>query len=504
MIRKTARKITERLGGPLAAIMINATIVIVLINVVVFRSLETGRDVQVQVVENEQSPELEQELQKLDELPPDENLIVSEEVEAVPDTPPDDFVADSLDLAGLAVSDVQSPLTMQGLFAGRTAGARAERLQKFSGGYGDKIEAAISRGLEWLTSQQKPDGYWGDVSKYNQTWHDHKWVSSMVNDQRATRLTSLCLLALLAHGETPQSVEYGDAVQRAIEYLLAQQDPKIGLFVSLAESRPEKSGEDLGVYAHAQATYALAEAYALTRAPVLKRPVEKGIQVIINGQLDNGAWGNWYEQNIADASATSWQIQALKAASAAGIQLPGLDAAMKKAVKGIAYLYKGEGVWYYRKGDLLKAPREGGPVISGAMVLSLQLLGLQNDPMVLVGLRYMTDFGVSEWSKAWENPINKSLPATYEWYYNTQAVFQRGGSRWTSWNADFAPMLLSHQNPKGWWLGIGQEPGEEQIYSTSLCTLALQVYYRILPTFQKSEVRPPKVTFDDDVVITIL
>jgi hypothetical protein len=326
----------------------------------------------------------------------------------------------------------------------------------------------------------------------------------MGNDQRATRLTALCLLAFLAHGETPQSAQFGDTVQRAIEYLLAQQDPATGLFVPLAESRPEKSGEDLGVYAHAQATYALAEAYALMRAPVLKRPVEQGLQVIIRGQLENGAWGNWYEQKIADASATSWQVQALKAALAAGIQLDGLDAAMQKAAGGVGYLYKGEGIWYYRKGEVLAMPREGGPIMSGAMVLSLQLLGLQNDPMVLAGLRYMNDFGVTEWNKAWENPINKSLPATYEWYYNTQAVFQRGGSRWTSWNADFAPMLLSHQNPEGWWLGIGQEPGEEQVYSTSLCALALQVYYRILPTFQKTEVRAPRVTFDDDVTVTIL
>ncbi|MGE4490787.1 MAG: hypothetical protein AB7E95_14695, partial [Kiritimatiellales bacterium] len=479
MIRKTVRKITERLGGPLASILINGTILIVLINVVVFQTLETGREVQVQVVENEETPELEQELQKLDELPPDENLLApTEEAEAVPDTPPDEFMSESLDLAGLAVSDVQSPLTMQGLFAGRTEGARASRLKQFAGGYGDRIETSVVRGLDWLVAQQNPTGYWGKVSSKNQEWHSSDWTSSMEDDQRATRLTSLCLLALLAHGETPQSVEFGDAVQKAIEYLLGQQDPATGLFVPLADRRPEKSGEDLGVYAHAQATYALAEAYALTRAPVLKRPVERGIQVIIDGQLDNGAWGNWYEQNIADSSATSWQIQALKAAAAAGIQMDGLAAAMEKAVEGVRYLYKGEGVWYYRKGEVLKAPREGGPVMSGAMVLSLQLLGLQNDPMVSAGLRYMNDFGVTEWDRAWEHPINKSLPATYEWYYNTQAVFQRGGSRWNSWNSAFAPMLLSHQQPDGWWLGAGQKPGEEQIYSTSLCTLALQVYYR--------------------------
>lgn len=501
---KTLKKIMERFGGPVVSIAINATILIVLINVVVFQTLETGREVQVQVVENEQTPELDQELQKLDELPPDENLMVTEEAEAVPDSPPDEFVSESLDLAGLAVSEVKSPLMMQGLFAGRTEGARADRLKKFAGGYGEKIEASVMQALRWMATQQKPEGTWGEISKYNKTWHTRKWTSSMCNEQRAARLTALCLLAFLAHGETPQSAEFGDCVQRAIEYLLAQQDPETGLFVPLASSRPEKSGEDLGVYAHAQATYALAEAYALTRAPVLKRPVEKGIQVIIAGQLENGAWGNWYEQNIADASATSWQVQALKAAAAAGIQLPALDETMQKAVPGIGYLYKGEGIWFYRKGDLLKAPREGGPVMSGAMVLSLQLLGLPNDPMVQAGLRYMNDFGVTEWNNAWESPINKSLPATYEWYYNTQAVFQRGGSRWTAWNADFAPMLLSHQDPKGWWLGIGQEPGEEQIYSTSLCALALQVYYRILPTFQQAEVHAPKVTFDDDVIITIL
>ena len=502
---KLVRKFAERLGGPVISLLVHGAVIAVLINMVVLKTLEAGREVQVQVIDSEKIPELEQALQKLDELPKDSNpLAPAEAASTVPDTRPDEFVSDTLDLAGLSVSEVQSPLTMQGLFAGRTEGARAGLLKKFAGGYGDQVESAVIRALEWLAAQQKPDGGWGEVSKHNQTWRGRMWIASRGNEQRAARLTALCLLAFLAHGETPQSAQFGDTVQRAIEYLLAQQDPATGLFVPLAESRPEKSGEDLGVYSHAQATYALAEAYALTRAPVLKRPVERGIQVIINGQLSSGAWGNWYQQNIADASATSWQIQALKAAAAAGIQMDGLDTTMQKSSSGIAYLYKGEGIWYYRKGAVLAMPREGGPIMSGAMVLSLQLLGLQNDPMVLAGLRYMNDFGVTEWSKAWENPINKSLPATYEWYYNTQAVFQRGGSRWTAWNADFAPMLLSHQNPEGWWLGIGQAPGEEQIYSTSLCALALQVYYRLLPTFQKIEVREPKVTFDDDVLITIL
>jgi len=501
---KPIRKIIDRFGGPAVSITIHVIVVVVLVNVVVFQALETSREIEVQVVEAEESPELEQELQKLDELPPDENLMVSDNPEALPDTPPDDFSADALDLAGLSVSAADSPLVMKGLFAGRTDAARADRLKEFGGGYGEQIEASVVRGLEWIATQQNPNGYWGKVSRYNKTWRDRKWTASLESEQRTTRLTSLCLLAFLAHGETPQSAEFGGTVQRAIEYLRSQQNPETGLFVPIAEKRPEKGGEDLGVYAHAQATYALAEAYALTRAPALKRPVERGLQVILDGQLESGAWGNWYQQNISDSSATSWQIQAFKAAAAAGIRMEGLAAGMEKAVGGIAYLYKGEGEWYYRKGPPIKTWSSGGPIMSGAMVLSLQLLGLQNDPMVQAGLRYMNDFGVTEWDAAWANPINKSLPATYEWYYNTQAVFQRGGSRWKTWNADFAPMLIEHQKPDGWWLGIGQEGEEERMYSTSLCTLALQVYYRILPTFQRLEAQKPRIKFADDVIITIL
>lgn len=502
-IPEKMKRAVERFGGPVVSIALNVLLILLLVHAVVSKTMDTGREVEVQVVGPEECPALEQEMEKLDELPPEENR-PEFSGEAVPDVASAEPLSVSPDLSGLAVSNVQSPVVMQGLFAGRTDSARAERLKKFAGGYGEQVEAAVVRALEWLASQQGPQGCWGDVSRYNKTWNSRKWSSSMVRDQRATRLTALGLLAFLAHGDTPQSAEFGETVQRAVEYLLAQQSSDSGLFVPLSGSRPVKSGEDLGVYAHAQATYALAEAYALTRAPALRRPVERGVQVILDGQLESGGWGNWYEQNITDSSATSWQIQALRAAQAAGIQLRGLDAAMQRAVDGVASLYKEEGVWFYRKGAVLKAPREGGPVMSGAMVLSLQLLGRPNNPMVQAGLRYLNGFGVTEWKKAWLNPINKSLPATYEWYYNTQAVFQCGGSRWKTWNAQFAPMLLTHQDAAGWWRGPGQAAGEETVYSTSLCALALQVYYRILPSFQQAEPVPPKVVFDDDVKITVL
>jgi len=126
-MRNHVQRLVDRYGGPAVSIALHAIVIIVLVNVVVFQALETGREVEVQVLEADESPELEQELQKLDELPPDENLLVADEPEALPDAMPDDFSVDSMDLAGLAVSAADSPLVMKGLFAGRTDAARASQ-----------------------------------------------------------------------------------------------------------------------------------------------------------------------------------------------------------------------------------------------------------------------------------------------------------------------------------------------------------------------------------------
>lgn len=499
------KKFADRISGPVFSILLHVAAVLALIHWVVFQSAEPERDVQVQVVELPDVPEVQPEPPRPEELPRDDApLAPSDDHLAVLESPLDDRPArEAPDLAGLAVHDAPSPVVLQGLFAGRSAPARSDRLRRFAGGHGERIAEAVLRSLRWLASQQHPDGYWGEVSRYNQSWHTREWSGPMVNEQRVVRLTALCLLAYLSHGDTPQSGEFGRTVDRAIRYLLSQQHPESGLFVPLTNRRPERGAEDLGVYAHGQATYALAEAYALTRAPALRRPLERALRVIIDGQLESGAWGNWYEQNIADSAATSWQIQAMKAAQAAGLTPPGLEQALERAEEGIRYLYRADGSWYYRRGEVLVSPRDGGPILSGAMVFSLQLLGHAQHPLVLAGLRNISAHGVTDWASAWENPINRSLPAAYEWYYNTQAVFQRGGSRWTAWNNAFAPLLLENQHPEGWWMGIGQTSDEEKIYSTSLCSLSLQVYYRILPGAQQSAPRAPKIVFDDDVRVTI-
>jgi uncharacterized protein YggT (Ycf19 family) len=55
---KPLRKIIDRLGGPAISIALHVIVIVVLVNVVVFKTMDTGREVEVQVVDAEESPEL--------------------------------------------------------------------------------------------------------------------------------------------------------------------------------------------------------------------------------------------------------------------------------------------------------------------------------------------------------------------------------------------------------------------------------------------------------------
>jgi hypothetical protein len=78
----------------------------------------------------------------------------------------------------------------------------------------------------------------------------------------------------------------------------------------------------------------------------------------------------------------------------------------------------------------------------------------------------------------------------YTWYYNTQALFQKGGEPWKMWNDQFQKLVLENQNEDGSYKveGVGEvgsagtsaAAGDANVYRTFLCTLMLEVYYRYL------------------------
>ena len=122
--------------------------------------------------------------------------------------------------------------------------------------------------------------------------------------------------------------------------------------------------------------------------------------------------------------------------------------------------------------------------LTGAALLGLQTLGSGNSGAVNKGIRWLMDETKKE-------PLSWNKGAyLYTWYYNTQAMFQKGGEAWDLWNSQFQKELLENQLPDGSYKP--ESPGEvaaatvsaagsdADIYRTCLCTLMLEVYYRYL------------------------
>lgn len=496
-MKSSKNNFVSRISGPFISVLVHVGIVIVLLKVLVFRAPEKETAIDVQVVE--------EQIRDLETVEPEKESVAESDTES-PEAPedlaeellPDNLMPDSmmeseLDLSGLdSVANIESPLVMKGLMVGRSESGRKKLLREFGGRYGGRAEKAVLKGLAWLQMAQSENGSWG-VGK----------SKSMTAKQERARLTGLALLCYLAHGETSQSAAYGETVQRAIQYLLKEQNKKTGRFVPF--SKTVGSHDDIGVYGHAISTYALCEAYGMTRMPMLKEPVEKAVQVIIDGQQKAGGWDHRYQhEKWSDLSVGGWQVQALRAAQAAGVNVEGISRALENSVPFVQSMHAGAGKFYYRQGN--KTPNGDLDYMTGVAVLCMQLAGSNRVAEVKAGLDYLKDAECTDWDEGWEKTEkSKSFNIAYEWYYNTQAIFQKGGSKWSSWNNKFAPMLIESQDPSGAWKPpgeVGEAISKDIIYTTSFCTLSLQVYYRFLPSFKKAAKQAP-FKFDKDVRIIV-
>jgi len=483
-----ARRILDHIWGPTGSVILHIIIVILLIEFMVFKVQEKQAEIEVFMMDPDAQDleEFEKELELLEDIPEVQDQIspdVNIEMEAPPDPTQFDSPEPEMDLSALNImDDVKSPLVMKGLFAGRSASGRAAMLGKHAGRWGAYTEPVVIKALEWLKNHQLENGSWNAQG------------GSGGGDKPAA-MTGLALLAFLAHGETTSSEKYGRTVERAIKYLVSTQKPD-GMFC-----RPRADNSE---YIHGIATYAISEAYGLTRIPALKDSMERAVDVIMKGQQPIGSWNYFYEKNARyDTSVTGWQLQALKAAYIAGASNPGLKACTDKSVE---YLRKAQfadtGRFAYRS-DETKPGRwvagSNSQAPTAAAVLCMQLLGYGNTTEAKKGSVYLRS-ATCKWSRE-----ETDYYPLYEWYYVTQAKFHEGGQQWSSWNNEFARVLVKEQNEDGSWISPGQnETPYGPVYGTVFCALTLQVYYRFLPTYQTIDVEPVDETDDDDVVVEII
>lgn len=327
---------------------------------------------------------------------------------------------------------------------------RMARLQEMGGN--PLAEEAVEMGLEWLMSTQNPDGSW--------------------TGKNQSAMTGFAVLAYLGRCETPRSEKYGESCLRGITWLV-----NLGLKTDgrLSTNVANKHWP----YEHAIATYAVCEATTFCNqlnipVPGLTEVTTKATELILaNQHARSGGWDYAYDTSGGrggDLSIAAWHIQALKAADHTGLEFKGMTRVKNAALEYSKSLQNKNGGFGYSG----KNGSAGGGyfTMTGGGVLGLQMWGKGNSSAVRKGAKY-----ILENSKFDYNSQDSNL---YAHYYESQAMMNRGGREWETYNAMFRDQLIGKQNPNGSWKANGGKQFVEH-YRNCLNILMLEVYYRFLP-----------------------
>jgi hypothetical protein len=314
----------------------------------------------------------------------------------------------------------------------------------------DRLVDSVDRGLAFLATMQEKDGSFQGMG------------------MKHPAVTSLAVLAFLSAGHVPGEGPYQANIDKAIRWVMAQQQPN-GMFTT-------PGGEDM--YQNAISTMMLCEVIAMTdakTAKALKPKLEKSVKMILTGQrtapgVYRGGWRYQLVGQDADMSISGWQILALRAAKNVGCDVPAerIDMAMKFVLQ---CRDAGSGGFVYTPG--------AGATVSctGTGILALELCGKD---------RHHSREALQAGSYLIKHPVRPGdAYFHYALYYGSQAMFQLGGNYWRVYRPAMHKLLLDGQQRNGSWIsndGVGTS------YSSAMAILALTVEYRLLPLYQRNEV----------------
>ncbi|MFO0422420.1 MAG: prenyltransferase/squalene oxidase repeat-containing protein [Planctomycetia bacterium] len=353
--------------------------------------------------------------------------------------------------------------------SGRAPAAR----QKLLGDGGGTVatEAAVALALDWIVRQQKKDGLWSLKGPYGDGGSQENRLAA----------TAMALIALQGAGNSTREGDHRAIVAKAWKALVKGQKPD-GTF--------ETGGmlEQHAMYAHAQATIALCEAYGMTKDPFLEEPARRALGYAIAAQMPDGGWRYHPPQpeqdSRGDMSVTGWYLMALKSGEMAGLPVPAaayeklsgfLDAVFVSDEKGYGYQINPNQKFF-----------DFRPALTAEGLLCRQYLGWRRDePRLVAGVELLLREAPIDFDYRKKN--------VYAWYYATQVCHHLGGAAWTRWNRRMQEQLLGEQvqtgREKGSWDPANDQWGHVggRLYMTALCGCMLEVYYRHLPLYSERD-----------------
>lgn len=295
-----------------------------------------------------------------------------------------------------------------------------------------EVETTYLKGLKYLASSQSKDGNWNE------------------GQGGEPGVVGLAVLAMLAHGDDPNTGAYSVPITKGLDFILRRADARTGYIGS-------------SMYHHGFATLALAEAYGAVDDARIGRTLKKAVELILYSQSRNGvgAWRYSPESQDADTTVSGAQMLALFAARNAGLAVP--DEAIRKALRFYLDCQGGDGgIGYTGPGD-----SNNTRTAIGVLVMAL---ARQKDSSAYKGA----------WRFLRNDPFEQPSYPFYHEYYAAQAFFQADAKVWEDWNAVNTRRLVAAQNADGSWDG-----NQGRTFSTSAALLSLALNYRFLPIYER-------------------
>ena len=341
------------------------------------------------------------------------------------------------------------------MFSGRTDPERQQLLELYGGT--PETENAVKQGLRWITRQQHDDGSWSLKGPYN---------DGAFRENR-TAATSMALIALMGAGYTHRDGDYRQNVESGIRWLVDQQDED-GFFA-------QKEVPHQRSYAHAQASIAVSELYAMTRDPAFRQPAQLAIRYAEQSQGPVGGW-RYSPGATGDMSVTGWYVMALQSGLAAGLKL---DQSRMDKIMEFLDTVQADGGAKYRY--LPAGEPTAGMTAEG--LLCRQYLGWPRDHEAL-------GRGVARLASVWK--FDSQDMDVYYWFHATQVLRHYGGAPWQAWNellrSELPAMQVKGGQEAGSW-----EPQQDRwgsnsggrLFTTCFAVYCLETYYRHKPLYDE-------------------
>jgi hypothetical protein len=333
---------------------------------------------------------------------------------------------------------------------------------------------SVEAGLTWLAEHQQTDGSWSSrIGRKLNNGYD------FTADTGHVGVTSLACIAFLAGGHQLGRGDYGDVLERGLNFVLAsaQEDG----YITRGKTR---------MYSHAFATLFLAEIYGMTHREDVRIKLQKAVDFIVSCQNEEGGWRYVPFESQSDMSIVVCQVIALRAARNIGIRVPKetverasayvRDSAISDREASSTSHFGGQnliGSFKYQK----EGATRSSFALTAAGVTALNGLGIYSDKRIKEGLDYLrryfdsftAQYGVRERGHYF---------FWYGNYYGVQAMYMAGEPYWTPYFTSLRDTLLALQAKDG---SFPNEVGPGTAFGTAMGVLILEIPYRFLPIFQR-------------------